>query len=82
MRERPWRVMTTRRLRICIFYDFLLTMNPKSIIIRTIFYLAFNVMNIVDIFVVWLLTIVYVIGTHLLDNIVMYAICYVKCVFT
>jgi len=57
-------------------------MNPKSVIIRTIFYFAFNVMNIVDIFVVWLLTIAYVIGTYLLDNVVMYAICYVKCVFT
>jgi len=40
------------------------------------------VMHIVDIFVVWLLTIAYMIGTRLLENVVMYAICYVKCVFT
>jgi len=40
------------------------------------------VINIVDIFVLWLLTISYVIGTRLLDNVVMYVICYVKCVFT
>jgi len=39
-------------------------------------------MHIVDIFVVWLLTIAYVIGTRLLDNVVVYAIYYVKSIFT
>jgi len=39
-------------------------------------------MHIVDIFFVWLLTITYVIETRLLDNVFMYAMCYVKCVFT
>jgi len=34
-------------------------MNPKFVITHTIFYLAFNVMHIVDIFVLWLLTIAY-----------------------
>jgi len=39
-------------------------------------------MHIMDIFVLWLLTIAYVIGMRLLGNIVMYAICYVLCLFT
>jgi len=80
MRERPWRVMTTRWLRTYVVYDVLLTMNSKSIIIRTLFYFAFNMMNVMDIFIVWLLTIAYVIGTRLLGNVVTHAICYVKCV--
>jgi len=39
-------------------------------------------MHIVDIFVLWLLTMVYVIGTHLFNDVVMYAVCYVICLFT
>jgi len=38
-------------------------------------------MHILDISVVWLLTIVYVIGTHLLNYVVMYSVCYFKCCF-
>jgi len=57
-------------------------MNPKSVINRTIFFLFFNVMHIVDIYILWLLTIAYVIGTCLLDNDVMHVICCVICVFT
>jgi len=75
-------VMTTRQIKTYIVYDVLLIMNSKSVIIRTIFYFAFNMMNIMDIFVLWLLKIAYVIGTRLLDNVVMHAICYVKCVFS
>jgi len=57
-------------------------MNSKSVITRTIFFLAFNVMHIVDIYVLWFLTITYVIGTCLLDNDVMHVRCYVVCVFS
>ena len=45
MREMSWRVMTTRRLRTFIVYDVKLTMNSKFVIIRTLFYFAFNMMN-------------------------------------
>jgi len=45
MREMPWRVMTTRWLRTFIVYDVKLTMNSKFVIIRIIFYFAFNMMN-------------------------------------
>jgi len=57
-------------------------MNPKSVITLTIFFIAFNVIYIVDIFVLWLLAITYVIRARLLDNVVMYAIFYVLCLFT
>jgi len=59
----------------------MLTMNSKFVIIRILFYFAFNMMNVMDILVVWLLTIAYVIGMRLLGNVVMHSICYVKCVF-
>jgi len=39
-------------------------------------------MHIVDIFVWWLLTIVYVIGTRLLNEVVMCVVCYFICLFT
>jgi len=55
--------------------------NSKFVITRTLFVLVSNVMHILDIFVVWLLTIVYVIGTHLLNDVVMYSVCYFICHF-
>jgi len=45
MREMPWRVMIARRLRTFIVYDVKMTMNSKFVIIRTLFYFAFNMMN-------------------------------------
>jgi len=39
-------------------------------------------MHILDISVVWLLTIVYVIGMRLLKDVVMYSVCYFICRFT
>jgi len=45
MQDMPWRVMTTRRHRTFIVYDVKLTMNSKFVIIRTLFYFAFNMMN-------------------------------------
>ena len=45
MRKLLWRVMTTRRRRTFIVYDVKLVMNSKFVIIRTLFYLAFNMMN-------------------------------------
>ena len=45
MREMPWRVMTAMRLRTFIVYDVKLTMNYKFVIIRTLFYFAFNMIN-------------------------------------
>jgi len=45
MQEIPWRVMTTRRHRTFIVYDVKLTMNSMFVIIRTLFYFAFNMMN-------------------------------------
>jgi len=37
--------MTARRLRTFIVHDVKLTMNSKFVIIRTLFYFAFNMMN-------------------------------------
>jgi len=51
MRKLPWRVMITRRRRTFIFYnlklEFYVCNNPytMSVIIRTLFYFAFNMIN-------------------------------------
>ena len=45
MRKLPWRVMIKRRRRTFIFYDLKLVMSSTFVIIRTLFYFAFNMMN-------------------------------------
>jgi len=55
-----------KQLRIYVLC-FLFVINPKSVITHTLFFFLFNMMHIPDIFVVWLMTIIYVIGTRLLN---------------
>jgi len=45
MQKLSWRVMITRRRRSFIFYDLKLVMSTTSVIIRTLFYFAFNMIN-------------------------------------
>jgi len=41
----PWRVMITMRRRTSIFYDLKLIMSTMFVIIRTLFYFIFNMIN-------------------------------------
>jgi len=45
MRKLSWRVMITRRRRTFIVYDLKLVTSSMFVIIRTLFYFSFNMMN-------------------------------------
>jgi len=45
MRKLSWRVMITRWRKTSIFYDLKLVMSTTSVIIRTLFYFVFNMIN-------------------------------------
>jgi len=48
---------------LCFQFDFV----PKFVIIRTLFYFLFNMMNVLSIFVACLILLVYAIGVRLLN---------------
>jgi len=45
MQKQSWRVMITRRRRTFIVYDLKLVTSSTFVIIRTLFYFAFNMIN-------------------------------------